>query len=293
MTSAAPDGLLLLDKPVGITSHTAVRRAARALGIKRAGHAGTLDPLASGLLLVGVGKATRLLELLVGGDKRYLARVKLGEVRDTLDREGALLEERPVGDFTRGEVEEALAALAGEIDQVPPVYSAIKKDGVPLHRRARRGEEVTPAPRRVTIYEIRLEMLELPWVELFVHCSSGTYVRSIARDLGEKLDTGGALFELRRLSSGAFRVEEALSLEQIEAEGEDAKRHLLPPLRMAGELPSRLLTEEEARRVAHGGALADDGDSEGEELVLLDPGGELLALARRGEGIVKPRKVFL
>ncbi|NTU59714.1 MAG: tRNA pseudouridine(55) synthase TruB, partial [Deltaproteobacteria bacterium] len=146
-----PFGLLVLDKPTGITSHTAVRRAARRLGVPKAGHAGTLDPLASGVLLVGLGKGTRLLEYLVGHDKAYRARIRLGEVRDTLDREGRVLETRSAQGVTALQVEAALAPLRGVIDQVPPAHSAIKIDGQPLYRRARRGEAIVAPPRRVEI----------------------------------------------------------------------------------------------------------------------------------------------
>lgn len=291
MTETGIRGLLLLDKPSGITSHTAVRRAARTLGTARAGHAGTLDPLASGLLLVGIGNATRLLEFLVGLDKTYRAVIRLGETRDTLDREGKILETRPADGVTPERVAAALAAFRGEIDQLPPIHSAIKDRGVPLHRRARRGEEVTAPMRRVRIDRIELLGIDGPELTVDVACSSGTYIRSLARDVGERLGTGACLWELRRTACGPFPVEDAVTLERLEAEGAAAAARLLPAERMTEGLPRRVLDGAQKNAAAHGMKIPDTG-SEGEEVALFGEDGTLLALAVRREGFLCPRKVF-
>jgi tRNA pseudouridine55 synthase len=291
MTDSGVRGLLLLDKPTGITSHTAVRRAARLLGGARTGHAGTLDPLASGLLLVGLGNATRLLEFLVGLDKTYRAVIRLGEMRDTLDREGKILETRPVEGVTPGRVAETLGAFRGEIEQLPPLHSAIKDRGVPLHRRVRRGEEVTVSPRRVRIDRIDLLGLDGPELSVEVACSSGTYIRSLARDIGERLGTGACLWELRRTACGPFSVEDAVTLEQLDAEGPRAASRLLPAERMAEGLPRRVLDDARKNAASHGMKIADDGP-EGEETALFGEDGALVALAVRRQGFLCPRKVF-
>lgn len=285
-------GLLVLDKPEGMTSHTAVRRAQRALGATRAGHAGTLDPLASGVLLVGLNRATRLLEYLVGHDKVYRAVVRLGEVRDTLDREGTLLETRPVPALTAAAVEAALEGLRGAVDQVPPVYSAIKVRGTPLHRRVRRGEEVTAPSRRVTIR--RLDLLELCGADLTleVECSSGTYVRSIARDLGEALGAGASLWALRRLRSGPFGLGESAPLAEVEAQGEGAWARVRPAEEMVGDVPAVRLTGDEAARFRVGLAVGREGLPDGADVVAFDADGDLLAIGRPEGGQLRPTKVF-
>lgn len=285
-------GLLVLDKPCGLTSHTAVRRVQRSLGAARAGHAGTLDPLASGVLLVGLNRATRLLEYLVGHDKAYRAVVRLGEVRDTLDREGAVIETRPVPPLSPAAVEDALGRLRGTVDQVPPVYSAIKVGGVPLHRRTRRGQEVVVPPRRVTIHRLDLLGLTDNELTLEVECSSGTYVRSIARDLGEALGTGATLWELRRLRSGPFGLDASVSLADVEAEGEAAWARVRPAEEMVAGLPAVQLTQEEAARLRVGQGLEREGLAAGQDVAAFGSGGDLVAIARPEEGALRPAKVF-
>ncbi len=287
----AGQGLLVLDKPSGITSHAAVQRVRRALGCRRAGHAGTLDPLATGVLLVGLGAATRLLEFLAGHDKRYRARIRLGERRDTLDREGRVLDAQPVPPLTPDQVEGVLARWRGETDQVPPAFSAVKVDGVPLHRRARRGEDVVPPTRTVRIHRLELLEMALPDLVVDVECSAGTYVRSLARDVGDALGTGGTLWELRRVRSGAFSVDEAHSLDDLEAAGPEAWDRVLPPERMVYDLARVDVSAEDGRALLHGRAVAAEG-SPG-TVAAFDPEGRLVAIAERGAGVLKPRKVFL
>ena len=287
-----PWGLLVLDKPAGVTSHTAANRVRRLLGASRAGHAGTLDPLASGVLLVGLGRATRLLEYLVGHDKEYRARIRLGEVRDTLDREGRVLEARPVPALTPGQIEEALARFRGALTQVPPAHSAIKVNGAPLYRAARRGEAVQAPPRRVEIR--RLELLEWapPDLTVTVECSKGTYIRSLARDLGEALATGGTLWELVRLRSGRFSLAQAVPLSVLEAEGESARSRLLPPEEMVRDLPAVALDDEALEALTSGQAVGAAGEGPDGEVAVFGAAGELYAVARRAEGGLRPVKVF-
>ncbi|MEW6487093.1 MAG: tRNA pseudouridine(55) synthase TruB [Thermodesulfobacteriota bacterium] len=287
-----PWGLLVLDKPEGLTSHTAVQRVRRSLGASRAGHAGTLDPLATGVLLVGLGRATRLLEYLVGHDKEYRARIRLGERRDTLDREGRLLETLPVPSLSPRLIEEALARFRGAFVQIPPVYSAVKVQGVSLHRRARRGEAVEPPPRTVEIHELELVGIEGPDVLLRIACSSGTYVRSLARDLGSALGTAAALWELTRIRSGPFGLGDARSLAEVVAAGPEAWPWVLPAERMADGLPACAISAEEAREIAQGRALHRVPEGEGGPIALFGPGGTLVAVARPQGGCLQPVKVF-
>ncbi len=210
-------GILNIDKPGGWTSHDVVGKVRRLLGQKSVGHAGTLDPLATGVLLVCVGNATRVSEYLMAGRKVYRAVAQLGIETDTYDAEGAIVARQNVPELTHEDLVAALARFAGKIEQIPPAYSAIKQDGVPAYRKARRGETVTIQPRQVTIHGIELLGWATPYVTFKVTCDPGTYIRSLAHDLGAALGCGAALTELRRLQSGQFRVEDALDLATLEA----------------------------------------------------------------------------
>ncbi len=288
-----PGGLLVCHKPEGPSSHAAVARVRRALGARKAGHAGTLDPMASGVLLVGLNRSTRLLEYLVGHDKTYRARVRLGEVRDTLDREGELLETRPVPDLDPGRVEAVLARFRGRIEQVPPDFSAIKVGGEPLYRKRRRGEAVCPPPRTVEIRELRLIRVEPPDIELEVTCSAGTYVRSLARDLGEALGCGASLWGLVRVRSGPFSLGDAVPLEEVEALGPGAWDRVLPPERMVPGLPGVRLSPDQVARVLNGRDVPWDGDlARGPVVALLDPLGRLVGVGRVEGRALRPAKVL-
>lgn len=207
------NGILLVDKPAGMTSHDVVDACRRALGVRRIGHAGTLDPPATGLLVLGVGRATRLLRFLEAYDKEYRAEVVFGAETTTEDATGEVTAESDASGLDRAAVERALAGFVGEIDQVPPMVSAVKVGGERLYRKARRGEEVERAPRRVSVHEIALESFEpsaRARATVRVRCSKGTYVRSLARDVGRALGAGAHVGALRRLAIGPFRVEEAV-----------------------------------------------------------------------------------
>lgn len=290
--SPDPLGFVLpVDKPVGPTSHDAVARARRALRERRIGHTGTLDPFASGLLLLCVGRATRIAEYLTGLDKSYEATARLGVTTTTDDLEGEVLEtSERVSDLTESDVREALGRFVGPLDQVPPQYSAKKVEGEAMHRRARRGEQVALEPCRVHIYDLELVALELPTVRFRVRCSSGTYVRALARDLGIALGVGGHLTELRRTSVGAFEVTGAVPLDRLEDQDEVAAARLTP-LQALAHLPSWAVDDDEARRLAHGQRVPYDGPATAEALTVV-AGGGLLAIARAEDGVLKPAKVF-
>jgi len=235
-TPAAGDGILLVDKASGETSYDVVRKTKRISGLKKVGHAGTLDPFSTGLLIVMLGQGTKLMPFLMEGTKRYRAGIHLGVETDTYDPEGRVVEEKTVPDLSPELVREALERFVGEIEQTPPAFSAVHVDGTRAYKLARRGQEVRLSTRRVTIHGIDLLRLDPPRLTVEVHCSGGTYIRSLAHDLGKALDTGAHLVGLRRVASGPFRVEDALGSNLLHGKGgrEKLKEHLVP---LAGALP--------------------------------------------------------
>jgi tRNA pseudouridine55 synthase len=211
------DGIVLLDKPIGFSSNDALQRVKRLFDARKAGHTGSLDRLASGLLPVCLGEATKISGVLLNADKRYLATFRLGERTTTGDAEGEVLERRPVDSLTRSEVERALARFVGSIEQVPPMHSAIKYQGRPLYKLAHRGIEVERQPRRVTIYALDLLDLRGADARVAIRCSKGTYVRTLAEDVGAVLGCGGHVAELRRTGSGPYQDPDMVTLDQLEA----------------------------------------------------------------------------
>jgi tRNA pseudouridine55 synthase len=291
------DGVLVLDKPAGLSSAAAVDRVKRALRADRAGHGGTLDPIATGVLAVCLGAATKLAPYLLADDKAYEADGVLGIETDTLDRTGRVVAERPVA-----VAEEALcAALArrlGEQDQVPPAYSAIKQDGVRMYERARAGEVVELPPRRIRIDRLELLAFAPPRFRIAVACSKGTYIRSLVADLGNDVGCGAHLAELRRTCSGRFRLEDAVTLEQIEVLGRelargtagapDALSRYLVPLAAATGLPTVTVPANLIGPVRSGVQLtmAALTSEDLQQFQLVDEGGRLLALAHAERGRV-------
>ena len=242
------DGALLLDKPVGITSNAALQNAKRLLGAKKAGHAGTLDPLASGLLVVLFGEATKFAGPLLDDDKEYRAAIKLGERTSTGDAEGEVVERSGVA-VHEAQLEPVLARFRGDLEQVPPMHSALKRDGVPLYALARKGQSVERAARRVRISALEKLDFHPPQLVLRVRCSKGTYVRTLAEDIGAALGTCAHLAALRRTASGRFSVLDAVSLDALAAMGASERaRHLLPlPALLAGLPRAELNADQEAR----------------------------------------------
>ncbi|MCB1803401.1 MAG: tRNA pseudouridine(55) synthase TruB, partial [Gammaproteobacteria bacterium] len=198
------NGILLLDKPLGLSSNHALQRVKRLYDARKAGHTGSLDPLADGMLPICLGDATKLSAYLLDADKYYWFRLRLGQTTATGDAEGEILTDRPVGDFSREQIEQACAAFVGKIQQLPPMYSALKHKGKRLYELAREGVEVERQPRTVTIHDLVVESVELPEVEIRVHCSKGTYVRTLAEDIGERLGCGAHVTALRRTGVGPY-----------------------------------------------------------------------------------------
>ena len=286
-------GVLLVDKPEGPTSHDVVDQLRKALGVRRVGHTGTLDPFASGLLLLCVGSATRLSEYLVGLEKSYTARATLGVTTTTLDVEGDVVD-RDEGwrDLTDDRVRDTVKELEGESLQIPPQFSAKKVGGEAMHRKARRGEEVVLEPVPITVHEIVADEVALPELRFRVRCSSGTYIRALARDLGERLGVGCHLTALRRTRIGSFDVERAVSATMLE--DEDAReRAWITPEESLSHLSRIEVEAEDAGKLRHGQAVPVQGhDSDSEEPVVVLHGGELLAIGACEGGVVRPRKVF-
>ena len=290
-----PSGILNIDKPQGWTSHDVVARVRRLTGIRRVGHAGTLDPLATGVLLVCVGKATRVVEYLQQGKKVYETTIRLGEATDTYDADGQVIATATVPDFTLEELDRALNAFRGDILQVPPMYSAIKQKGQPLYKLARQGKTVERPPRPVTIYDITILQWHKPDLTLRITTSPGAYIRSIAHDLGQALGVGGHIRQLRRVASGAFRVEDAITLEDLEAAGPDWPRYLHGLRGALSMLPPIILTPQQAQRFLHGQRIPLDPPPDlppQQDLRVLAPGEKLLGIGQLQGQLLIPKKVL-
>lgn len=245
-------GVLLLDKPLGLSSNDALQKAKRLLRAEKAGHTGTLDPLATGLLPLCFGAATKFSQLNLEADKAYEATLTLGQTTTTGDREGTVVLERPVA-FDAVALQTALAQLRGEIDQVPPMHSALKHEGKALYELARQGVEVERAPRRVTIHALELLSHEGDTMRLAVRCSKGTYIRTLAQDLGELLGCGAHLAGLRRTASGPLALGQAVTLAQLEAETDDERlRHVLAPDTLLADCPLIRLGVDDAGKLLAG-----------------------------------------
>lgn len=290
------NGILNIDKPAGWTSHDVVAWVRRVLRIKRVGHAGTLDPLATGVLLVCVGQATRVAEYLMASPKTYRAEAELGVITDTLDATGAVLETRPVPALTEADLHAALQLFVGDLLQTPPIYSAIKQDGVPLHRRARRGEIVQPEPRHVRIHAIRLLAWRPPRLTLAIDCDPGTYIRSLTHDLGQAVGCGAMLTALVRTRSGQFRVEEAVTPDALTAAiTAGALARYLHPLQAAlSALAAVPVNADEERLLRTGQPIPCPRPPAITAGYAITPGGEVMAIMGydTGRAIWRPEKVF-
>jgi tRNA pseudouridine55 synthase len=311
------DGLVVVDKPGGMTSHDVVSRIRRLARTRRVGHGGTLDPMATGVLVIAVGRGTRILTYVSGSQKSYLATIRLGQSTVTDDAEGEVVSVADVSDVTEEAIRAGLRVLTGEIDQVPSAVSAIKIDGRRAYQRVRAGEQVVLAARRVTVSTLDvLRVRRAPGVvdvDVDVTCSSGTYVRAIARDLGVALGVGGHLTALRRTTVGGFTLAEAVPLAELEARaaGERQAGERQAGERQAGErqaggpadvvtltlaqaarriFPGRQATADEARVLAHGGPLACAGIPA--PYAVFAPDGALLAIVSERDGRARPEVVF-
>ena len=285
------DGALLVDKALGLTSNAVLQKAKRLFGAAKAGHAGTLDPLASGLLLVLFGEATKFAGPLLDADKEYVATLKLGQRTTTGDAEGEVLEERPV-DVTQASLLPVLERFRGETEQVPPMHSALKHKGTPLYRLARRGQEVERAPRRVLISALELVKFDTPSAVLRIVCSKGTYIRVLAEDIGEALGCGAHLAGLRRTASGRFRIQDAVTLDRLEEiqMAERVQRLRSLPALLEG-LPRAELGAVEEARLRQGQALKVGGLRPG-LCAVVRPDGAVIGLGSAdSEGGLKPLRL--
>lgn len=282
------NGLVVVDKPAGMTSHDVVARVRRLAGTRKVGHAGTLDPMATGVLVLGVGRATRLLGHLLVTDKAYDATVRLGESTTTDDAEGETVARTPTDAVTEADVRAALAAMVGEVDQVPSAVSAIKVDGKRAYARVRSGEQVELAARRVRIDAIEVHAVRGDDVDISVSCSSGTYIRAIARDLGDALGVGGHLVALRRTAVGPYRIEDAHTLEKL---ADDVA--VLPIAEAArAAFPTLVLDDDQATEVRFGRKLTVQLPAEG-PVALLTGDGEFLALYEQSGEQARAVAVFV
>jgi tRNA pseudouridine55 synthase len=287
-------GILVVDKPVGMTSHDVVQIIRRGTNIRRAGHTGTLDPRASGVLVILIGPAVRLSEYVSAADKRYQAVIRLGSKTDTYDLDGRITDTNPVN-VTQQEFEEILKKFVGEIKQTPPPFSAVRVQGKHAYEMARQGEEVDLEPRMITVHSLEVVEWDPPEITVDVHCSSGTYVRSLAYDLGEALGCGATLAGLRRTKSGRFTLRDAVPLRKLIESFESGTwyKYVIPAAEALSEWTALTLTNEQVEAIRHGHRISGEG-KEGELVRGITEQGELVALLEFDVTTkeYQPRKVF-
>lgn len=292
------NGVLVINKPQKWTSHDVVNRARGLLQEKKIGHTGTLDPLATGVLVLCLGKATKIVRYLEADDKEYTAELKLGATTDTLDSDGRVLETREYSPPSRDDIQRALTRFQGTILQRPPAYSAVKVSGVPSYRLARQGTVLEHEERPVTISAITLLEYRDPLVRFSVTCSKGTYIRTLCADIGAFLGAGAHLTALVRTRSGRFRIEQAMTLEQLAEKASQglAEQSLRTISDALGSFAAVTVEAPEARRISHGNTIPSppgfEGKGPGQLIRVLDRGGMLLALARTDAGLIRPEVVI-
>ena len=295
----AISGVLVVDKPVGMTSHDVVQVIRNGTGLRRAGHTGTLDPRASGVLVVLVGPAVRLSEFVSASDKRYQAIIRLGSTTDTFDADGKVTQPAQPVNVTEEQFGKVLATFVGEIEQVPPPYSAVKVQGRKAYEMARQGEEVELAPRKITVHHLEVLEWAPPEVVIDVHCSSGTYVRSLANDLGAALGCGAYLVGLRRTKSGRFSLREATPLRKLQESfhAGDWYQYLIPAAEALAEWPAVELSPDDVENVRHGHRVKAGPNAKSGSVRGVSTQGELVALmelvtGETGDPEWQPKKVF-
>jgi tRNA pseudouridine55 synthase len=295
----AISGVLVVDKPVGMTSHDVVQVIRNGTSLRRAGHTGTLDPRASGVLVILVGPAVRLSEYVSASDKRYQAIIRLGSTTDTFDADGRFTRSNVPVNVTEAQFEEVLKSFIGEIEQTPPPYSAVKVQGRKAYEMARQGEEVDLTPRKIQVHHLEVLEWAPPEVVVDVHCSSGTYVRSLANDLGEKLGCGAYLVGLRRTKSGRFSLRDAVPLRKLQESFTAGNwyQYLIPAAEALGDWPAVELSPDEVEAVRHGHRVKVKEDNTEAKVRGVSTQGELVALmelatAEDGSSEWQPKKVF-
>lgn len=276
---SGPDGVLLLDKPPGYSSTQALARVKRALAAKRAGHTGTLDPFATGLLPIALGEATKFSRFLIDSDKAYVATIRLGFTSSTGDIEGVITPFNGPQSPTLDDVNRVIPEFRGEIDQVPPMHSALRVGGQRLYDLARAGVELPREPRAVVIKSLEILEFSGEMLLISVKCSKGTYIRVLAEDIGQRLGCGGYLISLRRTASGPFSIEGAVTLDEVQAAGADAATKVLPVEALVAELPRVELSRDAAASLCHGQQPAARADSPPGESAMYGPGGHFLGVA--------------
>jgi len=294
----AISGVLVVDKPVGMTSHDVVEAIRRGTGIRRAGHTGTLDPRASGVLVILIGPAVRLSEYVSASDKRYQAIIRMGANTDTFDADGKFVRTNQPIDVTEEQFEKILKQFEGEIEQTPPPYSAVKVQGRRAYDMARQGEEVDLTPRKIQVHHLEVLEWAPPEVVVDVHCSSGTYVRSLANDIGNTLGTGAYLVGLRRTKSGRFSLRDATPLRKLQEAFQAGNwyQYLIPAAEALADWPAVELNPDDVEEVRHGHRVKAHGDQP--DLVRgVSAAGELIALmipatGEDGSAEWQPKKVF-
>jgi tRNA pseudouridine55 synthase len=295
MVSGNVSGIFNINKPSGLTSHDVVNRVRQLVGTRKVGHAGTLDPMATGVLLVCVGQATRLIEYIMAGSKTYRATICFGLTTDTYDKDGQVIANADPSALTKETVTQALSKFVGEIDQTPPPFSAIKKEGVPLYKLARKGIMIQARPRRIRIEAINPIQWQLPEVVVDVICQTGTYIRSLAHDAGQMLGVGAYLTGLIRLASGNWSLDNAISLEVLEqAVVENRLQSVLHAQEEAVvDMPGVQLSPAQARAVRFGQSIDAVSTWNTSPVAGFDPSGKLVAiLSAEQAGFLKPKKVF-
>ena len=295
-------GIVLLDKPLGITSNRALQIVKRLFNAAKAGHTGSLDPLATGLLPLCLGEATKVSGYLLDADKSYLATIKLGVKTFTADAEGEVVETRPVENFSNKQIQAVIEQFTGEIDQVPPMHSALKVDGQPLYKLAHQGQVIERKARTVQIYAIEVLRHEGDEIDISVECSKGTYIRTLAEDIGEKLGCGAHLSALRRIASGPFHIKDSITLEELERLTKDsinegfieADRVLMPAEDALVDWESVTLTKDSAHYIGQGQAvLVPKAPTSGLVKLFSDENGFLGIGEILDDGRVAPRRLFL
>jgi tRNA pseudouridine55 synthase len=284
-------GLLNINKPAGVTSRDVVNHVQRVVRPNKCGHAGTLDPLATGVLVVCIGPATRLIEYVQRMPKQYVANFLLGRESETEDVEGNVVELADAVAPSREQLRNALPAFIGEIDQRPPAFSAVKLQGQRAYALARRGQSIELPPRKIVIHNIQLLKYDYPQLMLSITCGSGTYVRSLGRDLAAALGTVAVMSALVRTAIGSFRIEEAYPMGQLTPE--TISQYMLPASRAVADLPVMQLTDAEHRDISHGRTIENRGGAIGDEIAALDHDGQLVAiLAPRDHRWLRPVRYF-
>ncbi|WP_028299603.1 tRNA pseudouridine(55) synthase TruB [Oceanospirillum beijerinckii] len=289
-------GVLLLNKPTGISSNKALQRVRAMLNASKGGHTGNLDPMATGLLPLCFGEATKFSSYLLDADKAYIACARLGQITDSGDADGEMIEERPVPEITEEQIRQVMDQFTGDVEQVPPMYSALKQNGQPLYKLAREGKTVERKPRPVTIFQIELISWQSPDLTFSVRCSKGTYVRTLAEDMAEALGPGAHLISLHRTHTGGFAADAMIDMDQLQSERDQELSldgYLMSPDVLVAHFPQKNLSATESQRILHGQDVANDGNLTG-MVRLYDAEDQFIGLAEAtDEGRLQPRRIVV